>query len=194
MTEPTEHTGLENESTPQISNESVPESSLEKPEENDSENNDDSSITEEIPEGYQEIDFGAFSVLICDDSFSGCAPMETVTMENNQFIGEDGESKRVVAEFLSIEDIVDSDNPFAPYDEKYASAVNTVELSFNDHPAKEYHIQTQIDDAVPVLTNNIFYCIQLNDKIITFAYYPVMGYGGLRTEDIEAILGTIKAK
>lgn len=192
-TEPIEHVSTESESAPEISGENTPESPTEKPEKNDLENND-SSIIEEIPEGYQEIDFGEFSVLICDDSFSGCAPMESVTMQNNQFIGTDGESKRVVAELLSIENIVDDNNPFAVYDEKYSSSVNTVEISFNGYTAKKYHTKTQLDEALPVLTNNIYYCIHLNDKIITFAYYPVMGYGGLHTEDIETVLSTIKAK
>lgn len=192
-TKPIEHVSTESESTQEISGENTPESSTGKPEKNDLENND-SPIIEEIPEGYQEIDFSEFSVLICDDSFSGCAPMESVTIENNQFVGDDGESKRVVAELLSVEDIVDTNNPFAFYDEKYSSSVNTVEISFNGYTAKKYHIQTQLDEALPVLTNNIFYCIHLNGKIITFAYYPVMGYGGLHAEDIETVLGTIKAK
>ena len=116
-TKPIEHVSTESESTQEISGENTPESSTGKPEKNDLENND-SPIIEEIPEGYQEIDFSEFSVLICDDSFSGCAPMESVTIENNQFVGDDGESKRVVAELLSVEDIVDTNNPFAFYDEK----------------------------------------------------------------------------
>lgn len=150
-------------------------------------------ISEEIPEQYREIDFGEFSVLICDDSFSECAPMESVTVENKKFIADDSESKRVIAELLSVEDIADNNNPFAVYDEKYSSSVNTVEISFNNYAAKKYHIQTQLDEDFPVLTNNIFYCIRIDDKIVTFAYYPVMGYGGLHTEDIETVLNSIKA-
>ncbi len=154
--------------------------------------NDEPTAAEEIPDGYETVDFGEFSVLVCDDSFSGCAPMETVTMENNQFIGDDGENKRVIAELLSVENIADAGDPFAPYDETYSTAVNTEELSFNEHPAKMYHIQSQIDPSSSVFSNNIFYCIHFHDKMITFAFYPVMGYGGFHTDNIEAVLATIQ--
>lgn len=157
------------------------------------------SNTEEIPAGYREVDFGTFSVFIRDDSFSKCAPMENVSVENNRFIGDDGENKRVIAELVSVEDVADNDDPFALYDERYASSVNTVELSFHDFAAKKYHIQTQSDEAAPVKVNTIYYCIYLsdniinrNDKMVTFAYHPVMGLGGLHTEDIEAVLDTIR--
>lgn len=147
---------------------------------------------EEIPDGYETVDFGEFSVLVCEDSFADCAPMETVTMENNQFIGDDGENKRVIAELLSVENVTDSANPFSPYDKKYEAAVDISELTFNNYNTKKYHVQAQIDSTSSMLSNSIFYCIHLNDKMITFAYYPVMGYGGLHTENIESILATMK--
>lgn len=147
---------------------------------------------EEIPEGYTKVDFGEFAVLICDTSFSGCAPEEAVTKENNQFVGDNGEQKRVIAEVVSIEEVIDSDAPFAPCDEEYLSAVNIVDLVFNGFSAKKYHIQTQSDGPVPMKVNTIYYCIELDGKIVTFAYYPVMGMGGLHTEDIEIILDTIQ--
>jgi len=118
--------------------------------------------------------------------------METVTMENNQFIGDDGENKRVIAELLSVENVTDSANPFSPYDKKYEAAVDISELTFNNYNTKKYHVQAQIDSTSSMLSNSIFYCIHLNDKMITFAYYPVMGYGGLHTENIESILATMK--
>ncbi len=184
----------ESQSTPQVSGESEPEPSSGFSEESNFENSNEAPDTEEIPVGYQEADFGEFSVLVCDHSFSGCAPMEVVTKENNRFVGDDGETKRVIAELLSVEDVTDKDDPFAFYDEKYSSSVNTVELLFHDFPAKKYHIQTQNDEVIPIKTNNIYYCVCLNGQIATFAYYPVMGQGGLHTEDIEAVLDTIRLK
>jgi len=177
---PTENTGTDSKSTSEISNEGGFESSFE--------------TAKAIPAGYQEVDFGEFSLLICENSFSGCAPMEIVTIKNNQFVGNNNQSKRVIAELLAIEDAVDKGKPFVLYDAKYSSAVNTVELSFNGFSAKKYHIQTQIDKNSSGLSNKIFYCIYLNDKIITFAYYPVMGYGGMHAEDIESVLDTIRLK
>ena len=118
--------------------------------------------------------------------------METVTMENGQFVGDDGENKRIIAELLAVKSVDDSDAPFVAYDEKYSDAVSTEELSLGGFAAKKYHIQTQSDGPVPVKTNEFFYCIYFNDQMITFAYYPVMGMGGMHTEDIEAVLNTIK--
>ena len=185
-----ENTKPESESTTENSIESLPESSFEVSEES----NGRSPDAEEVPHGYREIYFGEFSVLVSDDSFSRCAPMEIVTMENNQFIGDDSENNRVIAELLSVDDVADKNELFAPYDEKYFSAIDTVELLFNGFDAKKYHVQTQADEALSVLSNNIFYCICLDDKIITFAYYPVMGHGGMHTEDIETVLNTIRLK
>ncbi len=153
---------------------------------------DPSFAAEEIPDGYSRAEFGEFSVLISDESFAGCAPMETVTMENGQFVGDDGENKRIIAELLAVEAVADPGAPFAPYDEKYSEAVSTEELSLGGFAAKKYHIQTQSDGPVPVKINEFFYCISYNDQMITFAYYPVMGMGGMHTEEIEAILNTIK--
>jgi len=45
---------------------------------------------------------------------------------------------------------------------------------------------------VPMKINTIYYCTELDGKVITFAYYPVMGMGGLHTEDIETVLNTIQ--
>ena len=120
---------------------------------------DPSFATEEIPDGYSRVEFGEFSVLISEESFAGCAPMETVTMENGQFVGDDGENKRIIAELLAVKAVDDSDAPFVAYDEKYSDAVSTEELSLGGFAAKKYHIQTQSDGPVPVKTNEFFYCI-----------------------------------
>lgn len=176
----------EKEIPPQISNENEQEASAELVKESKPENNGEE---QEFPDGYREVDFGDFSVLVSEESFAGCAPGETVTMENNQFVGENA---KVIAELLLVESVVDSNDPFAPYDEKYSDSVNTIDLSLGGFASKKYHIQTQEDGALPIKTNRIFYCIALEDKMITFAYYPVMGLGGLHTEDIEAVLNTIK--
>ena len=175
-----------------MSEESAPEVSSQTTSAKAEDDGDKSSEAKEIPEGYRSVDFGEFSVLICDDSFSNCAPMEIVTAENNKFIGNDGENKRVIAELISVEDVTDHSAPFAVCDEKYSSAANVAELTFNGFEAKKYHVQTKADETSSVLSNNIFYCIYLDEKIITFAYYPVMGYGGMRTENIETVLDTIK--
>ena len=158
--------------------------------ESSSENSTPSS-EEEIPEGYQLVEFEKFAVLLCDDSFAECAPEEKVTVSNHQFVGND---ERVIAELLSVEEIADKDKPFAAYDEKYADSVNSVELSFNGRAAKKYHIQKQADPSVSLKTNEIFYCIELGDEMLTIAYYPAMGLGGLHTENIETVLSTIRLK
>ena len=147
---------------------------------------------EVIPEGFEKVDFGAVSVLVCADSFADCAPNETVTAENNQFIGTDGETRRVIAELLSVEPAADGENPFALCDERYSSAIGTEDLTFHGYAAKKYHIQTQAEGPVPVLVNTLYYCIDLEGQIATFAYYPVMGMGGLHTENIETVLDTIR--
>lgn len=145
----------------------------------------------EIPEGYREADFGEYSLLICDDSFADCAPGETVAAENDQFIGDEN---RVIGELLSVEAVSDKENPFAPYDEKYAAAVNSTEMEFNGFAAKKYHTQSQADPSLSVLTNKIYYCIEIDGDVLTFAYYPVMGLGGLHAENMENVLSTIRAK
>ena len=183
----------EEESMPPVSEEVSPDtSSAPQEEELDIDVGDPSFATEEIPDGYYRVEFDGFSVLVSGDSFAGCAPMETVTMENGQFVGNDGENKRIIAELLAVEAVDDPDAPFAPYDEKYSDSVNTVDLSLGGFAAKKYHIQTQSDGPVPVKINEYFYCIYCNDRMIIFAYYPVMGMGGMHTEEIEAILNTIK--
>jgi len=189
-----EETAPKEESTPPVLEEAVPDTSPSAEEEELDVDIGDSttSVAEEIPDGYSKVDFGEFSVLVDDNSFSGCAPEEAVTMENNQFVGVNGEEKRVIAEVLSIEDAIDNDDPFAPYDEEYDSAVNTVDLTLNSFAAKKYHMQTQSEGPVPMKINTIYYCTELDGKVITFAYYPVMGMGGLHTEDIETVLNTIQ--
>ena len=139
-----------------------------------------------------EVDFGVFSVLVYADSFSGCSPDSVVTFENNQFIADSGTNKRVVSELLAVDYFVDGDDPFSFFDEKYLASINTVELSLNGFPAKKYHIQTQLDGPVSTMVNTIYYCVHLDDKMVTFAYYPILGFGGLHTEDIETILDTIR--
>lgn len=139
-----------------------------------------------------EVDFGVFSVLVYADSFSGCAPDSVITFENNQFIADTDTKKRVVAKLLSVDFLVDGDDPFSFFDEQYSASVNTVELSLNGFPAKKYHMQTVSDGAVSVFSNTIYYCIQLDSRMVTFAYYPILGFGGLHTEDIETVLDTIR--
>jgi len=182
----------EEESTPPAVEEVSPDTSPGPAEEElDVDIGDPSFATGEIPDGFAEVDFGDFSVLISQESFAGCAPTETVTMENGQFAGDDGENKRIIAELLSVEAVADSDAPFAPYDEKYADSVNTVNLELGGFAAKKYHMQTQSEGPVPIKINTLYYCICLEDQVVTFAYYPVAGMGGLHAEDIETILDTI---
>ena len=147
---------------------------------------------EEIPEGYRKVDFEGCSVLIGDNFYQSGTPVEEILPFENRLMGDDGENIRVIAEFLSAEDVADPAAPFAAADEKYAASINTVELSLGGFAAKKYHIQTTLEGPVPAMVNTIYYCIQLDDKMVTFAYYPVMGRGGLHTEDMEAILDTIR--
>ena len=139
-----------------------------------------------------DVDFGVFSVTVCGDSFAGCAPDSVITFENNQFIADTDTKKRVIAELLSVDYLVDSKDPFSSFDEQYSASVNTAELSLNGFPAKKYHMQTVSDGAVSVFSNTIYYCIQLDSRMVTFAYYPILGFGGLHTEDIETVLDTIR--
>ena len=145
-----------------------------------------------IPEGYRKVDFEGCSILIGDNFYQSGTPVEEILPFENQLMGDDGENIRVIAEFLSAEDIADLNAPFAAADEKYAASINTVELSLGGFAAKKYHIQTTLEGPVPAMVNTIYYCIQLDNKMVTFAYYPVMGRGGLHTEDMEAILDTIR--
>lgn len=145
-----------------------------------------------IPEGYRKVDFEGCSVLIGDNFYQSGTPVEEILPFENQLMGDDGENIRVIAEFLSAEDIADLNTPFAAADEKYAASINTVELSLGGFAAKKYHIQTQVGGPLSAIDNTIFYCIDLDGKKVTFAYYPVMGFGGLHTEDMEAILDTIR--
>ena len=166
---------------------------LQEPEEPISEDvGEPSPEKEEIPEGYREIDFREFTVLVCDDSFANCAPGAVVTFVNTEFVDDTGEDYRIIAQLLRIDDLEEDQEPFALYDEKFASSVNTVKLSLGGFSAKKYHIQTQVGGPLSTIDNTIFYCIDLDGKMVTFAYYPVMGFGGLHTEDIEAILDTIR--
>ena len=154
----------EEESMPPVSEEVSPDTSSAPQEELDIDVGDPSFATEEIPDGYYRVEFDGFSVLVSGDSFAGCAPMETVTMENGQFVGNDGENKRIIAELLAVEAVDDPDAPFAPYDEKYSDSVNTVDLSLGGFAAKKYHIQTQSDGPVPVKINEFFYCYSIKFK------------------------------
>ena len=150
------------------------------------------SAEKEIPEGYRKVEFEGCSVLIGNNFYQSGTPVEEILPFENQLMGDDGEKIRVIAEFLSAEDIADLNAPFAAADEKYAASINTVELSLGGFAAKKYHVQTTLEGPVPATANMIYYCIKLDDKIVTFAYYPVMGRGGLHTEDMEAILDTIR--
>lgn len=182
----------ENENASPVAEEVAPNTSPSPEEELDVDIGDPSFATEEIPDGYSAVDFGGFRVLISENSFSACAPGEAVSVENNQFVGDNGEEKRVIAELLSAEIATDPDAPFAFYDEEYSSAVNTTDLTLNGFAAKKYHMQTTAEGPVPMKINTIFYCIDIDGEIVTFAYYPVMGMGGLHTQDIETVLNTIQ--
>ncbi len=146
----------------------------------------------EIPEGYRKVEFEGCSVLIGDNFYQSGTPVEEILPFENQLMGDDGETIRVIAEFLPAEDVADPATPFAATNEKYAASINTVELSLGGFAAKKYHVQTTLDGPVPAMVNTIYYCIQLDDKMVTLAYHPVMGLGGLHTEDMEAILDTIR--
>lgn len=150
----------------------------------------------EIPIGYEEIDFGDFTVLICDDSFSNCTPDSIVNFDNekNCFIANNGIDTWVVADLISVDDIENEIEPFEFYDEYFSKSVNTEKYIWNDYRVKKYHIQTQSEGPVAIKINTIYYCIELDDKMVIFAYYPVMGFGGLHTEDIETVLSTIRSK
>ena len=118
---------------------------------------------------------------------------DRITIENDTLF--DTENSVVMAELTLVEDITDTDDPFARYDQLYAEAVRVEEGDWGGCPGKWYWLKEEISGgAVGGFENHIVYCIKTGESMIMITFHPVRGVGGISSqrEAFEAILNTIQ--
>lgn len=146
-----------------------------------------------IPEDSYQILLGEFSFWFPKEGFS-YGMTEPVVAKEGILYSDAGESARVVAELISVSPITDSDSPFLACDQLYSEAENTWESTFGEYAGKGYLIQKPITEgAVGGYDNTVFYCIAVEDQLVTIAFYPAFGLGiGTQREEFETVLSTIQ--
>ena len=138
-------------------------------------------------DGHQ-VTLGGFSLWVPEE-------VEVDFQAGALYAGE-GEDARLMGELSAVEPVEDPQAPFAPYDQRYAEHLTQEEeLELGGRPAKRYWLQEEDPSGVTSMwVNTIVYCIQLEDQVVIFQFYPAMGSGGTapQMETCEAALATLQ--
>lgn len=148
-----------------------------------------------VPEGDFVAEWGGFSVYIPEDSILA-EYGERIAVKNDTLCCSDDENSAEFAKILSVEQVKNATEPFAPYDELYKDGAyeNSGRASLGNIEYCAYDFQTEIETEAfgRVYENKTVYCLLIGDEIVVIEFYPLRGIGiSAQKAEFEKILCSV---